>query len=136
MTLSLIAVLRSYPLFAQSIPIDQLPKSDAEITARAADLLSRYPKDPRSHFYRGITFMRAQNQAAAEQEFRTALAQEEMIHLTLGPEFEMRVRGTLAMVLALQGEIDKARTEAKPACASAALPKSVRAIMDQIHLCE
>ncbi|MBV8449293.1 MAG: rhomboid family intramembrane serine protease [Hyphomicrobiales bacterium] len=133
---SLYAIVQAYPLFAQSIPPDQLPKSNAEISARAPDLLSRYPNDPRSHFYQAITLMRAQDQIAAEQELRTALAQEETIRLTLGPEFEMRVRGTLSTVLALQGEIDKAKTEARPACASAETPKSVRNIMDQIHVCE
>jgi rhomboid protease GluP len=134
--LSLFAVLRAYPLFAQTIPIDQLPKTDAEIAARATDLLSRYPKDPRSHFYRAITFVRAHDQVAAEQELMVALAEEEMIRLTLGPEFEMRVRGLLATALALQGEIDKAKIEAKPVCASTATPKSTRNILDQIHLCE
>ena len=134
--LSLFAVLRAYPLFAQAIPIDQLPKTDAEIAARATDLLSRYPNDPRSHFYRAITFVRAHDQVAAELELRAALAEEEMMRLTLGPEFEMRVRGLLATALALQGEIDRAKIEAKPVCASTATPKPTRNILDQIHLCE
>ncbi len=134
--LSLFAVLRSYPLFAQSIPIDQLPKTEAEIAARAADLLSRYPKDPRSHLYRAVTFVRAQDQVAAELELRAALAEEEMIRQTLGPEFEMRVRGLLATALALQGEMDKAKLEARPACASTATSKPTRNVLDQIHLCE
>lgn len=134
--LSLFAVLRAYPLFAQTIPIDQLPKTDAEIAARATDLLSRYPKDPRSHFYRAITFVRGHDQGAAELELRAALAEEEMMRLTLAPEFEMRARGLLATALALQGEIDKAKIEAKPVCASTATPKPTRNILDQIHLCE
>jgi rhomboid protease GluP len=134
--LSLFAVLRAYPLFAQTIPIEQLPKTDAEIAVRATDLLSRYPKDPRSHFYRAITFVRAHDQVAAERELRAALAEEEMMRLMLGPEFEMRVRGLLATALTLQGEIDKAKTEAKPVCASTATPKPTRNILDQIHLCE
>ncbi|MBV9569246.1 MAG: rhomboid family intramembrane serine protease, partial [Hyphomicrobiales bacterium] len=133
---SLYAIVQAYPLFTQGIPPDQLPSSNAEISARATDLLSRFPNDPRSHFYQAITLMKAQNQIAAEQELRTALAQEETMRLTLGPEFEMRVRGTLATVLALQGEIDKAKTEARPACASPSTPESVRKIINQIHMCE
>jgi hypothetical protein len=73
---------------------------------------------------------------AAELELRAALAEEEMMRLTLAPELEMRVRGLLATALALQGEIDRAKIEAKPVCASTATPKPTRNILDQIHLCE
>ncbi len=134
--LSLFAVLRAYPLFAQAIPTDQLPKTDAEIASRASDLLSRYPQDPRSHFYRAITLVRARDHAAAELELRAALADEDIIRVTLGPEFEMRARGLLATALALQGELDKAKMEAKPVCVSTAATKPTRNILDQIHLCE
>jgi rhomboid protease GluP len=113
-----------------------LPKTDIEISARAADLLARYPRDPRSHFFRAIAFVRARDSAGAERELRAALSNEETIRLVLGREFEMRVRGLLAIVLAQQGETDAAKREAKPACGSAETPKQTRGVMDQIHLCE
>ncbi|MFG3756400.1 hypothetical protein, partial [Klebsiella pneumoniae] len=39
----------SVSLMAQFIPAERYPKSAAEVTARAQDLVKQYPRDPRAH---------------------------------------------------------------------------------------
>src|SRR6202000_2706230 len=57
-------------LMPDALVIDK-PSLDSD---RAAELVARYPRDPRAHLYRGIAFITAgRDLADAEEQFRTAL---------------------------------------------------------------
>jgi rhomboid protease GluP len=137
--LSTVAVAQGYRVFALAsglIPSAQLPKTDAEAVSRSEELLSRYPNDPRAHYFRGFALMRAGDGKGAESELKAALAEEEVIRLELTPAFEMGVRSLLAGVLSDQGKTDEAKAGAKAACASKDTQAALRAILNKAHLCE
>jgi rhomboid protease GluP len=136
---ALFVITQNYQRFARGaelIPLDQIPKTDAEIPARSKDLLARYPHDPRAHFFEAITLLKVGDMASGEHELRAALAEEDTIRLSLSREFEMRVRGLLAIVLAGQGRTAEANSEAKPACASTDTAQQMKGLMDKGHLCD
>jgi rhomboid protease GluP len=138
-TLTLFPIIHSYHVFARVgalVPAEQLPKTDAEIAARSADLVARYPRDPRTHYFRALALVRTHDMAAAEQQLRSALADEDIIRLGLSPEFEIGARGLLAAVLLDQGKSVEAKAEAKPVCASARTTENMRAVLDKGHLCD
>jgi hypothetical protein len=49
------------------IPDSQLPRTDEEAGRRSADLVSRFPDDPRSHWLRAITLIKASRTARRER---------------------------------------------------------------------
>lgn len=68
------------------IPAEQLPKSDPEWVARSAELVRRYPRDPRSHVARAL----ALNDDRAEREKSLALVNKTQTELISpqGPQIE------------------------------------------------
>jgi rhomboid protease GluP len=98
------------------IPNEQLPKSEADVRSRSADLVARYPRDPRAHFMRASVLLQDRNPAAAEQALRTGLKEEQILKTKLNPDFEARMRATLALVLLERGQAVEAKAVAQPAC--------------------
>ena len=105
-----------YSLLTSLIPEDRLPKTDREIKAHAADLLVRYPQDPRSHMYRAITMADARDFQGAEKELRAAIRQADDHTPPFTRQFDNSLRVLLAKVLFERGERPSARKTARAVC--------------------
>jgi rhomboid protease GluP len=120
------------------IPPAEFPKTDADRRARAADLVARYPNDPRSHLFLGLSLAAAKDTAGAEREFRLALATVQA-HDVFGPQMELAIRNVLASFLAQEGKSDEAKEIARPTCTAAAgnptIDKLRKDLADK-HLCD
>ena len=119
--------------------------------AEAADLLSRFPRDPRAYLYQATADLQAASadgaagtygasadtaRVAAEQALRTGLAQTDVLDHDMPPQTRDALSATLAGVLADEGRLDEARSVAAPVCAEGALRmRAVRVKLVQAHLC-
>jgi rhomboid protease GluP len=107
---------RGYTLDMQLIPSAQLPKSDAEVLAKAADLLARYPRDPRARLYQAEALAAKRDFRGAERELRAALAEKEILG-RFKPELQVVLQGMVALTLNDQYRIAEAKDAAQPVCA-------------------
>ena len=125
----------SYVLGALLVPGNELPKSDAELKARSADLVARYPRDPRARLFRAAALLDAHDAVGAERELRAGLSEEEILRTQFSPELEARLRTMLALVLLDEGRSAEARTVAQPICAASA-SGPMREALDKGRLCD
>jgi len=105
-----------YAILASLTPKEQMPTAHPEIVARAADLVVRYPRDPRSHMFQSVSLLAAHDLSGAEQELRTALQQAEAHKYIFGRQFEHTVQGSLALVLFESSQQSQAQDLANIAC--------------------
>jgi rhomboid protease GluP len=125
----------TYALELLLIPNDQLPQSSADRRSRSEELVARYPRDPRSRMFRASALFDARDLVGAERELRAGLAEERILRTKFSPDFEVRLRTMLALVLFERGQLTEAKKEAKPVCASSAF-NAVRDTLNSYHLCE
>jgi len=123
-----------YVLELQLMPDDQLPKTAAESKSRSADLVMRYPRDPRSRLYRATVLLEERNAAAAEQELRTGLNEERLLKTKFTPDLESRMRTMLALVLLDKGQAGEAKAVARPICGVAR--DAARETLGRYQLCD
>ena len=103
------------------IPDTQLPHSNQVDAATAADLVARYPHDPRAHFYRGLAFLTESHDLAdAEEQFRGAIDPADLATAQLDPAFAKVATVLLALTLAYERRPDEARAVGAPVCGFAA----------------
>ncbi len=115
---------------------------------QAADLVSRFPRDPRVYLYQAAADLQAVPAAstysaggdsarvAAEQALRTGLAQTDVLDHDMPPQTRDALAATLAGVLADEGRLDEARSVAAPVCAEGSLRmRAIRAKLAQAKLC-
>jgi hypothetical protein len=98
------------------IPQAELPKTVADGATNSADLVARFPGDPRAHFYRAVKFLHDHDAVAAEQELRTALSERAVLTKAFSPKYEQGLHMMLALALLTQGRRDDANSEAQPVC--------------------
>jgi rhomboid protease GluP len=113
------AVLTNYSTVAfitQLIPFDKLPKTNADMRARAAQLVAQYPYDPRPRFVRAGDLLDANDPAGAEREARAGLAQERLWRPLLSGQTASGLRIVLALAIN-KDRPDEARSTIRPACA-------------------
>jgi len=128
---------RSYALDGLLIPKAQIPRTRAEIRAKAGELLAQYPRDPRSRLYQAQALIESRNLAGAERELRAGLAEREILKAKFNSEFEATLQGMLALVLIDRNQHAEARAAAQPACAqSAASFAAMREVLVRARLCE
>lgn len=129
---------------AAMVPDSDTPKGASEWRARSTDLIAKYPRDPRPRYFHAINLIEAKDNAGAERELRTGLAEVDLWRKVLNPEFEMHMKVALAVVLADGslgiGERDverfgEARAVAKPVC-NWAKAGPTRALLDENKLCD
>jgi rhomboid protease GluP len=121
LALSFLPVVRDYrtdALGALLMPSEQLPKSNAEAKMKAADLVARYPRDPRAHLYQAGALIDRNDLAGAERELRAGLAEKDLLKTRFTPELEARMGGMLALVLNERNQRPEATAAAQPACAT------------------
>jgi rhomboid protease GluP len=120
------------------IPPSEVPKTEAEWQSRAADLVARFPQDPRAHTYRGIGLAQAKDYVGAERELRTALTQTEDLHAFFPPKFENVIRAMLALILSEDNRWSAGKEVALPACRAQPAdrpPEQLQKALYDQHLC-
>lgn len=119
---------------ANIIPQAQLPQTDPDAKARSADLVARYPRDPRARFFRAIALLDSNDNAGAERELRAGLAEEALWRPFFNPQLPLRMRTMLAL-LVNDRQPGEAKTIAKPVC-TAAQAEQMKDLLDRQRLCE
>jgi rhomboid protease GluP len=113
--------VQHYPHYASQpavlMPESEVPRSLKEGSPRSADLVVRYPQDPRAHFYRAVFFLERKDLADAERELRAALTQEQVFGLDNPRGLKSWLNMMLAIVLVFQGRMPEAKAMAGSACA-------------------
>jgi rhomboid protease GluP len=117
------------------IPDVEAPRDEHDGVARAADLVARYPKDPRGHFYRAVHFIQILDAADAEEQLRIALAGQNGAARMFPDRFWNAVRVALAGTLLYEHRAPEAKAIAAPACAqdAATTDRMVAAIDQQLR---
>jgi rhomboid protease GluP len=116
------------------IPASEMPPKIFNVSAqRSAELLARYPKDPRSHLVRAAFLMQANKLSEAETEFRATIA---MASTDPGGRPTLDVAQTsLAVLLAEQGRREEAKTLAAALC-HAKDKAALKPALDKAKLCD
>ncbi len=111
-------VLARNPALAKElIPDGELPKDDAEIAARSADLLTRYPRDPRAQYFAAVLAIEAGDVERARGHLERAIAEQDLRMLLTNPErFEVFLRHALAVTHEREDNLAAARAAAAPSC--------------------
>jgi rhomboid protease GluP len=118
----------------QLIPAREMPPKMFEGGAqRSADLLHRYPKDPRAHLMRAFFLLEAQRPAEAEAEFRATMASGSPE--VVGHAGRDLAQAGLALTVAEQGRHQEAKTLAADIC-HAKNPVPARRILEAAKLCD
>jgi rhomboid protease GluP len=112
-----VGVYHELALHEYLIPRDKVPANSAEGKRQSADLVARYPRDPRSQFWRGMALDDARDYAGAEHAFRIALDEEEILKAFFPPALTSSIRAMLALTLSAQGRKEDALEAARPVCA-------------------
>jgi rhomboid protease GluP len=97
---------------------DDFPTDPTEADRKSAEYVSRFPDDPRAHFFRALYFMRNEDMTGAQTEIRTALDEKKVLG-ALPESFTHTLEIMLAATLLQQGRMEDARNAARPACATA-----------------
>lgn len=132
----ILSVLSSYQTVAfstQLVPPDQYPKSNADFKVHAAELIARYPRDPRPHLMKASDLLNANDLAGAEREARAGLAEERLWQSILPPQIDHGLRVILALAIAGDRR-EEALAAARPAC-DALKDGPMRRLLDERNLC-
>jgi rhomboid protease GluP len=140
LSLSFLPVIRdfhTYTLATLLIPNEQIPKSDTDVETKAADLVARYPRDPRARLYYASELIDRNDLQGAERELRTGLAEKEILTTQFTPELEARMKGILALILSDRNQHAEAKTVAQPVCGmTTATLAPIRDQLIKVQLCE
>jgi membrane associated rhomboid family serine protease len=113
------------------IPAAEMPATLDAGAKRSADLLARFPRDPRAHLLRGYALGQAQQLAAAEAELRRTLALASTD--ATGAAVHDQAQVILALILLEQGR----RSEAMPLVAVACRTRNeMRRVLAKVKLCD
>ncbi|MBS2029485.1 MAG: rhomboid family intramembrane serine protease [Deltaproteobacteria bacterium] len=108
----------TYALTTVLAPQEELPEKLAETTPDKLDaLVKKYPRDPRTHFFRALLALSNEDGKLAESECRAGLAEDAVLRTQFSPMLKERITGLLAHVLAVTEREDEAKKLAAPLCA-------------------
>src|SRR5258706_2374446 len=99
------------------MPAREVPKSVEEGAPRSADLVDRYPQDPRAHFYRPVFFLHRKDLADAGHDLGSALTQVNAFAIDNPSGLKSSLNMMLAIVLVFEGRMPEAKALADSACA-------------------
>lgn len=117
------------------IPYQQMPKTKDDAMARSGDLVTRYPGDPRGHYFRGLYFAQQNDMPGAAEELRTALAAEQAHPDAFSPELDQNVHMMLGLIIRAEGDADAARAMAKESCAAAPGSNELLQLLKRMKVC-
>ena len=128
---------RSLGLKRLLIPAADIPKDDATMYANSAELLKKYPRDPRARHYAAMSLVKVKDLAGAEQQMRAGLAEEDVLGKVLVPTAKPYFQSYLALILYDENRKGEAKEFARAACLSTS-PEltSTRARLIKFGLCE
>ncbi|HWD29080.1 MAG TPA: rhomboid family intramembrane serine protease [Rhizomicrobium sp.] len=99
------------------IPDAEMPQGETISSDRAAELVARYPHDPRAHLFRGIAFVTgAHDLADAEEQFRLAANPYAAQVAGLSEEFTKGAVALLAITLSYENRQEEAQRLGAPLC--------------------
>lgn len=114
------------------IPAKDLPTVLPLSRANATALVTRYPRDPRSHLLLGNALLIDKDLAGAEREFNAGLA--EVANAGLPRDIEGFLRVGLAISMSVRGLTSEAKAVAAPVCKEPANDK-LRELVTTMKLC-
>jgi rhomboid protease GluP len=118
---------------AQYVPSAEMPETLKAGAKRSAELVARYPKDPRAHLIQAYALVEARRNSDAEAELRTTMALAPPN--TAGRAIRNQAQAMLAVVVLDQGRRSEAKTLAAPACRDND-QAALRRILKQVKLCD
>jgi hypothetical protein len=118
---------------AQFIRSAEMPATLNAGAKRSAELLARYPKDPRSHLIQAFSLVQAHRLSEAEAELRTTIALAPPD--ASGSAIRNQAQAILAVVLLEQGRRSEAKTLATGACHDKD-QVAIRRLLEKMHLCD
>jgi rhomboid protease GluP len=117
------------------IPNAELIGEEEKLLAASEGFVTRYPRDPRGHFFRGVRLARDGELGLAEGELRTALGERELLeHYFDQRGLEIELRSVLAAILIQGGNQPEAVIAAAPVC-SAGTDGQVPERLRPLHVC-
>ncbi|GLH77912.1 hypothetical protein SSBR45G_28200 [Bradyrhizobium sp. SSBR45G] len=116
---------------AHYIRASEMPVTAEQIVRRSADLVSRYPRDPRGHLFHAISLIEQRRFAIAETEARAAmtLAASDVA----GGPVRSGASALMAMILLVQGRESEAKVMAAESCDTKV--SEVRRMLKKTKLC-
>ena len=117
----------------QYIPATEIPANLRTDDRRSAELLARYPNDPRSHIIRAIYLSSAGRTAPVEDQLRIALSLAEREPVDV--QVRDGAKTMLALVLAEEGRPAAARAMVADLCRATDNPQR-KQILDKAKLCD
>ena len=117
---------------AQLVPSSEMPTTLQAGSGRSADLVTRYPNDPRAHLLHAVSMLEARRHFQAEAELRKAMA---LVSSDAGGRMlRNQAQAILAVILNEQGRYSEAKTMAAEPC-RAKEPATVRRTLEKEGLC-
>ncbi|HXL99548.1 MAG TPA: rhomboid family intramembrane serine protease [Rhizomicrobium sp.] len=117
------------------MPPGEIPTTPDAIEAQSYALVERYPRDPRAHYFRGISLLQKNDASDAEAQLREALRLSEGNADSLTPQFIVQENAVLALDLALLGRKDEGRAHAAAFCADPQDEPNILEALKDADLC-
>ena len=118
------------------IPTREIPLKAADAAARSADLLRRYPDDPRARYFRAIYFYNQDEMDNAEAQLRAGLAAVPRHRTEIPQAFVHQMRLTLALILRRDDDLAGAQAIARDSCAAPEMQTSpLRTMLQKLDVC-
>jgi rhomboid protease GluP len=135
--LSFVLVARAYPVHAAYddglIPEAEMPASQSEYVARSADLVARYPRDPRAQLFRGLAFLEQNDLSDAEEHLRAAVSAPPDTMALMPSEIGDIAHFLLAVVLVGEGRVPEAKAIPASACTFAESREDLSKGLEILH---
>ena len=112
-----------------------MPKDVETMKTNSYALVEKYPRDPRSHMFRGIYFLQQNDASDAEPYFRSAMALSEKSQI-MSPAFHDWTQALLALDVRALGRPDEAKTVAAPLCKREDLDPRTQGTLQAGRLCQ
>jgi membrane associated rhomboid family serine protease len=128
-------VTQAYPAYeklALMMPEGLMPQRPVDISARAYNLVSSYPLDPRAHLVVAEADMLRNNAIAAESELRTALSLTDPKVAMVLPSLATIERSLLAHTVLAQGRRAEALAIARDACSAAGVEAAPPTVIENL----
>jgi rhomboid protease GluP len=117
------------------IPPNQTPQTTEEGEKRSAELVQKFPTDPRAHYYRALYFYNRQELADAADQLRIGIADLPAHAQDFSPQLGQTLKMTLALIQNEEGDLEAARATAKDSC-TAAPPSALLEALQREKICE
>ncbi len=116
------------------IPPAEMPRDVETMKTNSFSLVTKYPRDPRAHLFRGLYFLEQHDVSDAEPYFRSA-QRLGAASPVMTPAFSNWSKALLAVAVRYQGRKDEAMTIAAPLCAAGEIDARTQRTLAVTKLC-